>query len=156
MSRYTDLVNEIGEEKLNLVFDEAKRDIAAECSFETLKEALYQVIDDEELSHLDVVPNDEEFFDTIDFTGKEIAFAAVMGNYNPHDDYVIIDGRGNFTSYNDVKYQDLVRTYGTEIIKIYLPRLQSGQVEFADGLDEAIRTVAREFSSVYDKYTLED
>lgn len=156
MSRYTDLVNEIGEEKLNLVFDEAKRDIAAECSFETLKEALSQVIDEDELSNLDVVPNDEEFFDTIDFTGKEIAFAAVMGNYNPHDDYVIIDGRGNFTSYDENKYQELVREFGDEIMRIYLPKLQSGQVEFADGLDEAIRTVAREFSSVYDKYTLED
>ncbi|WP_145460839.1 hypothetical protein [Staphylococcus haemolyticus] len=70
MSRYTDLVNEIGEEKLNLVFDEAKRDIAAECSFETLKEALSQVIDEDELSNLDVVPNDDDFFENIDFTKK--------------------------------------------------------------------------------------
>lgn len=156
MSRYTDLVNEIGEEKLNLVFDEANRDIAAECSFETLKDALNQVIDEEDLSPLDVVSNDDDFFENIDFTKKDVAFSAVMGDYNPHDDYVIIDGRGNFTSYDEYKYQELVREFGGEIMRIYLPKLQNGQVEFVDGLDEAVKLVASEFATASDKYTLED
>ncbi|TJX73986.1 hypothetical protein FAF40_01320 [Staphylococcus haemolyticus] len=156
MSRYTDLVNEIGEEKLNLVFDEANRDIASECSFEALKDALHQVIDDEDLSHLDVVPNDDDFFENINFTKKDVAFSAVMGDYNPHDDYVIIDGRGNFTSYDEYKYQELIRESGGEIMRIYLPKLQNGQVEFVDGLDEAVKLVASEFATASDKYTLED
>lgn len=79
-----------------------------------------------------------------------------MGDYNPHDDYVIIDGRGNFTSYDEYKYQELIRESGGEIMRIYLPKLQNGQVEFVDGLDEAVKLVASEFVTASDKYTLED
>lgn len=72
-----------------------------------------------ELEHLIVLENDEEFFDGW-FHNKpmEAVRASYYGDYNYNDPYVHFNGYGNLESFNEWEYEELLKTYIDEIIKV--------------------------------------
>lgn len=69
------------------------------------------------LEHLDVMENDEEFFE-IHFAGNplEAVRAAQYGDYKYSDDYVRFDGYANLESFDKWEYENLLKESLDEIV----------------------------------------
>jgi hypothetical protein len=54
-----------------------------------------------------VYPNEEEFFETLNWSGLRVAQATFYGEYNYSHDWVTFDGYGNFKSYQYFSVESL-------------------------------------------------
>ena len=60
-----------------------------------------------------VYPNEEEFFETLNWPGLRVAQAVFYGDYNYSHDWVTFDGYGNFKSYHYFTTDNLVDIVST-------------------------------------------
>ena len=91
MSNYTKLTDEFGIEKVNSVFNDSYNEISKLLSPSKIKEAFNDLEGDweDDYSEINVMVNDEEFFELLDCSKKDIASKAIFGEYNPYHEYVI-------------------------------------------------------------------
>ena len=147
MSNYTDLLNEFGEEKLGDMLNNSAGEIGRAIDINSLK-AAYDEIRDEasDIDYLDVMENDEDFFEVLGFSKKDIAFKVAMGDYNPHDRYVILDGSENIKSYSEDTYNAKLKEDADTIMKRYFDKLNNNEVEFIDDIYEPTREILLEYN----------
>lgn len=148
MSNYEDLINEFGEEKIDTMLSNSAGEIANSISSNTLILAYEQIKDesDADLDELDVMENDEEFFELLDATKRDIAFKVAFGDYNPHDQYVTLDGYENIKSISENEYDELLGEYSSEIIKIYFDKVSKNEVDFIEDIYEPAREILKEYN----------
>lgn len=144
MSNYAKLVEEFGEEKIELVIDNDLHDICGAISGQALINAKEEVSDD--FPELDVFPNDDEFFDTLQLTPKDAAFKAVMGDYNPHHEFVTLDGVENLKSMDENGYLQFIKDADVDIMSTYLDNVKSNSATLSDEIYQAIKEIAKEHS----------
>ncbi|HFE5776639.1 TPA: hypothetical protein ACF9NQ_001934 [Staphylococcus aureus] len=146
MSTYGQLVDEFSEEKVSLVFSNNYAEIANAISIQGLIEVFTEVR--EEFPELEVFENDDEFFEMLDATKKDIAFKVAFGEYNPTHDYVRLDGYENLESLDEYKYSELLKCSSNDLMKEYLQQVESNQVELTDEVFEATREIAKEYTAI--------
>lgn len=147
MGNYNDLINEFGEEKLFTMLINSTNDIGAAIDNNSLKSAYNEIRDDaSDIDYLDVMENDEEFFEVLNFSKKDIAFKVAMGDYNPHDRYVILDGVENIKSYSEDDYNTLLKEDADTIMRIYFEKLNNNEAEFIDDIYEPTREILLEYN----------
>ncbi|EZV56593.1 hypothetical protein [Staphylococcus aureus] len=146
MSTYGQLVDEFSEEKVSLVFSNNYAEIANAISIQGLIEVFTEVR--EEFPELEVFENDDEFFEMLDATKKDIAFKVAFGEYNPTHDYVRLDGYENLESLDEYKYSELLKGSSNDLMKEYLQQVESNQVELTDEVFEATREIAKEYTAI--------
>ncbi|WP_215388648.1 hypothetical protein [Staphylococcus aureus] len=146
MSTYGQLVDEFSEEKVSLVFSNNYAEIANAISIQGLIEIFTEVR--EEFPELEVFENDDEFFEMLDATKKDIAFKVAFGEYNPSHDYVRLDGYENLESLDEYKYSELLKGSSNDLMKEYLQQVESNQVELTDEVFEATREIAKEYTAI--------
>ncbi|HCX2884294.1 TPA: hypothetical protein OZI11_002513 [Staphylococcus aureus] len=146
MSTYGQLVDEFSEEKVSLVFSNNYAEIANAISIQGLIEVFTEVR--EEFPELEVFENDDEFFEMLDATKKDIAFKVAFGEYNPTHDYVRLDGYENLESLDEYKYSELLKGSSNDLMKVYLQQVESNQVELTDEVFEATREIAKEYTAI--------
>ena len=146
MSTYGQLVDEFSEEKVSLVFSNNYAEIANAISIQGLIEVFTEVR--EEFPELEVFENDDEFFEMLDATKKDIAFKVAFGEYNPTHDYVRLDGYENLESLDEHKYSELLKGSSNDLMKEYLQQVESNQVELTDEVFEATREIAKEYTAI--------
>ncbi|EZX75066.1 hypothetical protein [Staphylococcus aureus] len=146
MSTYGQLVDEFSEEKVSLVFSNNYAEIANAISIQGLIEVFTEVR--EEFPELEVFENDDEFFEMLDATKKDIAFKVAFGEYNPNHDYVRLDGYENLESLDEYKYSELLKGSSNDLMKEYLQKVESNQVELTDEVFEATREIAKEYTAI--------
>lgn len=146
MSTYGQLVDEFSEEKVSLVFSNNYAEIANAISIQGLIEIFTEVRED--FPELEVFENDDEFFEMLDATKKDIAFKVAFGEYNPTHDYVRLDGYENLESLDEYKYSELLKGSSNDLMKEYLQKVESNQVELTDEVFEATREIAKEYTAI--------
>ncbi|MDG6736466.1 hypothetical protein QCE96_07995 [Staphylococcus aureus] len=146
MSTYGQLVDEFSEEKVSLVFSNNYAEIANAISIQGLIKVFTEVR--EEFPELEVFENDDEFFEMLDATKKDIAFKVAFGEYNPTHDYVRLDGYENLESLDEYKYSELLKGSSNDLMKEYLQQVESNQVELTDEVFEATREIAKEYTAI--------
>lgn len=146
MSTYGQLVDEFSEEKVSVVFSNNYAEIANAISIQGLIEVFTEVR--EEFPELEVFENDDEFFEMLDATKKDIAFKVAFGEYNPTHDYVRLDGYENLESLDEYKYSELLKGSSNDLMKEYLQQVESNQVELTDEVFEATREIAKEYTAI--------
>lgn len=69
------------------------------------------------LEYLYAFNNDEEFFETFQLKGFDLACKVHYGNYNPSDQYVRFNGYENLESLDDWQYKNELYNYASEIVE---------------------------------------
>jgi len=147
MGNYTDLINEFGEEKLGIMLNNSAEEIGNAIDSNSLQSAYDEIKDDDEdLTYLDVMPNDEEFFELLNATKKDVAFMVAFGEYNPHDEYVTLNGYENIVSFNESQYTMMLKDDAQMIMRKYFEKLNNNEVEFIDDIYEPTREILLEYN----------
>ncbi|MDG0820650.1 hypothetical protein M4L90_12045 [Staphylococcus equorum] len=146
MGNYTDLLNEFGEEKLGVMLTNSAGEIGNAIDSNSLLMAYNEIKDEnDDLNHLDVMTNDEEFFELLNASKKDIAFMVAFGEYNPHDEYVTLNGYENIVSFNESQYNMMLKDDASDIMKTYFENLNNNEVEFIEGIYEPTREILLEY-----------
>lgn len=91
--------------------------------------------------------NDEEFFELLDCSKKDIASKAIFGEYNPHHEYVILDGYENLKSYDESRYNNLLKEYAPNITKEYLAKVTKNEVDIYDDIFDEVHEIIKEYGN---------
>lgn len=149
MSNYSNLIDEFGIEKVNLVFSNSYTEISHLLSQAKIKEAFEDLEGDweDDYSDIDVMVNDEEFFELLDCSKKDIASKAIFGEYNPHHEYVTLDGYENLVSYDESSYNHLLKEYAPNITKEYLVKVTNNEVDIYDDIFDGVKEIIKEYDT---------
>ncbi|HBM8065470.1 TPA: hypothetical protein L0X42_002434 [Staphylococcus aureus] len=149
MSNYSNLIDEFGIEKVNLVFSNSYTEISHLLSQAKIKEAFEDLEGDweDDYSDIDVMVNDEEFFELLDCSKKDIASKAIFGEYNPHHEYVTLDGYENLVSYDESSYNNLLKEYAPNITKEYLVKVTNNEVDIYDDIFDGVKEIIKEYDT---------
>ncbi|HDG9756996.1 TPA: hypothetical protein RQS77_002566 [Staphylococcus aureus] len=149
MSNYSNLIDEFGIEKVNLVFSNSYTEISHLLSPAKIKEAFEDLEGDweDDYSDIDVMVNDEEFFELLDCSKKDIASKAIFGEYNPHHEYVTLDGYENLVSYDESSYNNLLKEYAPNITKEYLVKVTNNEVDIYDDIFDGVKEIIKEYDT---------
>lgn len=83
-----------------------------------------------ELEHLDMWENDDDFFNTFFSSNPmEVARAVQYGDYNYNDAYVTFDVYQNLVSYTGYEVEELLKDHEEEIIESYNELVEDGSIE---------------------------
>lgn len=147
MSNYTKLTDEFGIEKVNSVFNDSYNEISKLLSPSKIKEAFNDLEGDweDDYSEINVMVNDEEFFELLDCSKKDIASKAIFGEYNPYHEYVILDGYENLKSYDESRYNNLLKEYAPNITKEYLAKVTKNEVDIYDDIFDEVHEIIKEY-----------
>lgn len=143
MSNYAMLIEEYGEEKIDYIFENSQTEISGAISIQGLINIKEEVKD--EFPELDVFENDDEFFDMLDLKPKDIAFRVHFGDYNPHHEYVTLDGYENLKSFDENGYKQFIKDSDVDIISEYLNQVRNNSAELTDEVYQAIKEIANEY-----------
>lgn len=91
--------------------------------------------------------NDEEFFELLDCSKKDIASKAIFGEYNPYHEYVILDGYENLKSYDESRYNNLLKEYAPNITKEYLAKVTKNEVDIYDDIFDEVHEIIKEYGN---------
>lgn len=149
MSNYTKLTDEFGIEKVNSVFNDSYNEISKLLSSSKIKEAFDDLEGDweDDYSEINVMVNDEEFFELLDCSKKDIASKAIFGEYNPHHEYVTLDGYENLISYDESRYNNLLKEYAPNITKEYLAKVTKNEIDIYDDIFDEVHEVIKEYGN---------
>ncbi|HAC5789063.1 TPA_asm: hypothetical protein GZX72_14670 [Listeria monocytogenes] len=141
MKTFDEVNKEFGHEKLAMVMRLTSH-IANSVSINTLLDVVSNLESPDVNPDIFVMPNDEDFFEG--YSKTEVAFNVAMGDYNPHDEFALVDTNDTFKTLSESKFHEIIREEGTHITELYLQEFEANKVVLHDEYYEVMSNLASE------------